>query len=288
MADGLTAGEKEALVAAIGERYAKRMVSAEKLAIGWLETRIADEMLVYPMVVRTAHGIIAEGLSEKVITPGVTTTADIAWWYRERIRGLGLGTWFHPGVSLDRANAVDRQEANQFAKKQPTSVVMPGDLLHVDFGISYLGLNTDTQHHAYVLLPGETAAPDGLTAGLAAANSAQDILMSKFRTGISGNELLSESRQEADAAGLNATFYSHAIGFHGHGAGPWIGMWDDQDARPPIGDYQVYPNTAWSIELNVQLAVPEWGGKMVQFKSEEDAYFDGKLSVSRRRQENFI
>jgi len=276
LADGLSAAEEKALVAAIGEKYAKRLESAEKLAIGWLETRTADEMLVYPTVVRIAHGIIAEGLSEKVITPGITTTADIAWWYRDRIDGLGLGTWFHPGVSLDRVGAAAGPNANQFADKQKSTVIVPGDLLHVDFGITYLGLNTDTQHHAYVLLPGETAAPDGLAAGIAAGNRVQDILMSNFRSGISGNELQAQSRRQAIAAGLDATIYSHAIGFHGHGAGPWIGMWDDQLAKPPIGEYQVFPNTAWSIELNVQLAVPEWGGKVVQFKSEEDAYFDGK------------
>ena len=100
--------------------------------------------------------------------------------------------------------------------------------------------------------------------------------MNNFRSGISGNDLQTQSRREAIDAGLNATIYSHPIGFHGHGAGPWIGMWDDQFARPPVGDYQVFPNTAWSIELNVHLEVPEWGGKVVQFKSEEDAYFDGK------------
>jgi hypothetical protein len=276
LADGLSAGEAKALVAAIGEKYTKRLVTAEKLAIGWLETRIADEMLVYPTLVRIAHAIIAEGLSEKVVTPGITTTSDIAWWYRERLRGLGLDTWFHPGVSLDRADVVDGTKANQFADKQKSSVILPGDFLHVDFGITYLGLNTDTQHHAYVLLPGETAAPDGLVAGIAAGNRVQDILMSNFRSGISGNDLQAQSRREAIDAGLNATIYSHAIGLHGHGAGPWIGMWDDQLARPPVGDYQVFPNTAWSIELNVQLEVPEWGGKVVQFKSEEDAYFDGK------------
>lgn len=276
LADGLSAGEQEALVAALGDDYAGRLVSGEKLAIGWLETRIADEIDVYPTIVRIAHAIIAEGLSEKVITPGITTTSDVAWWYRERIRGLGLGTWFHPGVSLVRADTADGRKANQFADKQESSVILPGDLLHVDFGITYLGLNTDTQHHAYVLLPGETAAPEGLAAGIAAGNRVQDILMSNFRTGISGNDLQATSRQEAIAEGLNATIYSHAIGFHGHGAGPWVGMWDDQLARPAIGEYPVFPNTAWSIELNVQLAVPEWGGKVVQFKSEEDAYFNGE------------
>nr|MDJ0940423.1 Xaa-Pro aminopeptidase [Woeseiaceae bacterium] len=123
---------------------------------------------------------------------------------------------------------------------------------------------------------GETDAPEGLKAGIVAGNRVQDILMDNFRVGISGNDLVAESRAEAIAAGFEPTIYSHALGFHGHGAGPWIGMWDDQLARPDKGEYPIQPNTAWSIELNVRAEVPEWGGKMVLFKLEEDAYFDGE------------
>jgi Xaa-Pro aminopeptidase len=276
LADGLGATQYEEFVEAIGPELAQRLVSAEDLAIGWLETRIPEEMAVYPTIVRMAHAILAEGLSEKVITPGLTTTDDVAWWYRERIRSLGLETWFHPGVSLERADEGEQSTAEEFAGERETNTIRPGDLLHVDFGITYLGLNTDTQHHAYVLRPGETDAPQGLKDGLAANNRVQDILMSHFRTGISGNDLKDAARRDTAAAGLDASIYSHAIGFHGHGAGPWVGMWDEQEARPDKGDYPVQPNTAWSIELNVSVPVPEWGGKPVRFKSEEDAYFDGE------------
>ncbi|MBT8100240.1 MAG: aminopeptidase P family protein, partial [Gammaproteobacteria bacterium] len=276
LADGLGATQFEELRNALGPALAGRLVSAENLAIGWLETRIEEEMLVYPTIVRMAHAILAEGLSEKVITPGVTTTADLAWWYRNRIRSLGLETWFHPGVSLERAGDTEQSMTTQFAGERATHTIQPGDLLHVDFGITYLGLNTDTQHHAYVLRPGETDAPQGLKDGIAAGNRVQDILMSHFATGISGNDLKDAARRDTAAAGLDAAIYSHALGFHGHGAGPWVGMWDDQEARPDKGEYPVQPNTAWSIELNVRVAVPEWDGKAVRFKSEEDAYFDGE------------
>jgi len=127
-----------------------------------------------------------------------------------------------------------------------------------------------------VLKPGETDAPDGLKAGMAANNRLQDILIGNFKSGITGNELVAISREEAIAEGIEPTIYSHALGFHGHGAGPWIGMWDDQFTKIPKGEYPVQPNTAWSIELNVRAAVPEWGGKIVRFRSEEDAYFDGE------------
>lgn len=276
LADGLSASEEQALVEALGERYASRLVSGQNLALGWLETRIAEEMAVYPNIVRIAHAIVAEGFSEKVITPGITTTADVVWWYRERIRELGLDTWFHPSVSIQRAGEDEKPMTTMFAGRKPDPLILPGDLLHVDFGISYLGLNTDTQHHAYVLRPGENDAPQGLKAGLTAGNRVQDILISKFTVGESGSDLFRAARSQAIGEGLDATIYSHSLGFHGHGAGPWIGQWDDQEVTPPQGEYPVHANTAWSIELNVRRAVPEWNNKMIRFMSEEDAYFDGE------------
>ncbi|MDH4314294.1 MAG: aminopeptidase P family protein [Gammaproteobacteria bacterium] len=276
LADGLTATEERGLVDALGERYADRLVSAEKLALGWLETRIPEEMVAYRTIQRIAHAIVIEGLSEKVITPGRTRTSDVQWWYRERIRELGLETWFHPSVSATRRAEQDGDMSAMFAEAQSDPLIMPGDLLHTDFGIRYLGFTTDTQNHAYVLRPGETDAPEGLKSGLAAANRAQDILMENFRAGETANDLLARAVAQARDEELDAVFYSHALGYHGHGAGPWIGAWDKQQGVPGMGDYPIHPNTAWSIELNVQKAVPEWDDQPVRFRLEEDAYFDGE------------
>jgi Xaa-Pro aminopeptidase len=276
LADGLSASESDALGKGLGKKFAARVVPSERLALGWLETRIPAEVNVYPTLVRIAHAIIAEGFSEKVITPGITTTNDVVWWYRERIRALGLTTWFHPSVTIQREGVGEQSMTTTFSMLKPDPVILPGDLLHTDFGITYLGLNTDTQHHAYVLKAGETDAPQGLKDGLAAANKVTDIVMRSFRVGDTGNELLAKARKEAIAAGLEPTIYSHALGFHGHGAGPWIGMWDNQNAAPGPGEFTIQPNTAWSIELNARRAVPEWGGMKIRFMSEEDAYFDGR------------
>jgi hypothetical protein len=266
-ADGLTASQRDGVVGALTPELQARIVPADKLAIGWLETRIPAEMEVYPEIVRTAHAIIAEGLSGDVIKPGVTTADDVVWWYRERIAGLKLDTWFQPSLAISRAGTQDVMEGD--------TVIMPGDLLWTDFGITYMGLNTDTQHMAYVLKPGEKDAPAGLKAGLLAANKVQDALTSSFKTGETGNAVLAAARAKAIAEGLDPTIYSHPIGYHGHAAGTPIGMWDNQKARPE-GEYPVMPNTAWSIELNAKAAVPEWGGQVVPFRLEEDAYFDGK------------
>ena len=275
LADGLTSSEDQALQGALTPTFASRLVSDERLAIGWLETRIPGEMAVYPTIARISNAIIAEGLSERVITPGLTTTEDVVWWYRERIRALGLTTWFHPTVDIQRAERDARPMPSAFAGRHAGEVIEPGDVLHVDFGITYLGLNTDTQNLAYVLKPGEVDAPAGLKAGLAAANKLQDILTRNFRAGDSGNEVLARARKEAIAAGLSPTIYSHPLGFHGHGAGAAIGMWDNQIHVPGTGDYPLDPDTVWSIELNAEQAVAEWGGTKVRFMLEENAFFDG-------------
>ena len=275
LADGVTSTELDAFREALPKRYRKRMVSGEALAIGWLETRIDAEMVVYPQIVAIAHAIIAEGFSEKAIQPGVTTTKDVAWWYREKIRELKLQTWFHPSVSLQRQ---DSELRVGFSSKPESDIIRPGDLLHVDFGISYLGLHTDTQQHAYVLRRGERQAPDGLVRAFAVGNRLQDILTESFQLGRSGNDILSIARQKAIAEGLKPSIYSHPLGFHGHGAGPAIGMWDQQGGVPGKGDYPLHPNTAYSIELNVTVPIPEWQ-KEIRIMLEEDAYFDGEKAA---------
>jgi hypothetical protein len=266
LADGLTHGEFEGLTAALSDEQESKIVSAEKLAVAWLETRTEEEMEFYSSIVGIAHDIIAEGFSNNVITPGQTTTEDVKWWYRDRIRELRLLAWFHPSVSIQR-----EQENSDLQ-----GVILPGDLLHVDFGITYLRLNTDTQQHAYVLKNGESKAPAGLIAGLATSNRLQDILTENFVLGRTGNEILRLARAQAIEEDIRPSIYTHPIGYHGHGAGPTIGMWDNQGDTVGRGDYPLYENTAHSIELNSTVSIPEWGGQDVRFKLEEDAFFGGK------------
>ena len=174
-ADGLTANEKEQLLKALGPKYAARVRSAEMLAVGWLETKIPEETDAYRHVMKVAHQVIAEAFSNKVIQPGVTTSEDLVWWMRQRVANMGLGQWFHPSITIHRKGGVAPGTAPD------ARVIQRGDMLHTDFGLVYLGFSTDTQHNAYVLLPGETDAPAGLKAGLQAANRLQDLTM-KFAT----------------------------------------------------------------------------------------------------------
>ena len=273
-ADGLSATHYDMLTSNLEDKYVKRLTSAESLGIGWLETRTESEMNVYPNIVRMAHQIIAEGFSEKAIQPGVTTTDDVVWWYRDKIRSAGYTTWFHPSVSIQRKDEASFEHLRSFSDRPEDEIILPGDLLHVDFGITYLRLNTDTQQHAYVLKSGETEPPEFLINAFAQGNQVQDIFLNNFKTGKTGNEILHQSLTAARDLGLKPTIYTHPIGYHGHAAGPTIGMWDQQEGVPIAGDYPLYPQTAYSIELNNAIFIKEWN-KEIRIMLEEDAYFDG-------------
>lgn len=265
--DGMTLSQYRLMLDALPEAFHDRIVSGETLAIRWLETRTPTEMEIYPFVVRTAQALMGRAMSREVITPGVTTTDDVRWWYREELARLGIAPWFHPSFGLQR-------EGEEGILSGDT-VIQPGDLLWTDFGITYLRLNTDTQHLAYVLKPGETEVPQGLRDGLAASNRVQDILRSHYEVGLPGNEILARARAQAIEEGFDPSIYTHPLGLHGHGAGPAIGFWDNQNGDPR-GAGQVNANTAWAIELTSYSAVPEWGGQIVDFRTEEDAFFDGE------------
>jgi Xaa-Pro aminopeptidase len=245
-----------------------KVASSEKLAVSWLETRTEKEMAIYQQICRIAHDILAKGLSDQVIQPGITTTDDVVWWYREEIKRLKLDTWFQPSVSIQRNEPIAIM-----AKRPQPLVIQPGDFLHVDFGITYLRLNTDTQEHAYILKPEETEAPAYLRDAFAKGNRLQDILTSNFKEGRTGNDILKASREQAIKEGITPSIYTHPIGFHGHAAGATIGMWDMQGGVPFTGEYPMHYRTAYSIELNCSVSLTEWN-KSVLIQLEEDGYFD--------------
>lgn len=272
LADGLTHTEYTLLTEALADPYLSRLVSAEYLSVAWLETRTEKEMAIYPSLVAKGHELIARAFSNEVVVPGKTTTQDVAWWLTEQSQALKMDNWFFPSVSLQRPSALKN---NDFSSKAGSTVIQPGDLLHVDFGLTYLGLNSDQQQHAYVLKQGETEAPASLQRALGVANRLQDILMNNFKLGRTGNDILAMSREQAIEEGITPTIYTHPIGTHGHAAGSTIGMWDAQSGVPVDGDYPMHCDTAYSIELNAAVPVPEWGAD-IRIMLEEQAFFDGE------------
>ena len=276
--DGLTAGEWEQLRAALPRGYESRIVRRDLLPLQYIEERLPEMLPAYTGMQALVHEIIGTAFSRAVIEPGVTTTDDVVWWLRQRVVDLGLDTWFQPSVSVQR-RGVDMADS-------ASPVIRRGDVLHTDFGISALGLNTDTQHMGYVLRDGESAPPAGLRAALSVGNRLQDIVLEEMHPGRTGNQVLAAALAAMRAEGIDGSIYTHPIGDHGHGAGPLIGLWDRQDGVPGRGEVPLRPNTWFSIELQATTPVAEWEGQGVRMALEEEAMIapDGTRRWVLRRQ----
>ena len=283
IADGLAKTDYDLLMEALPKQLKSRVVSATPLAVSWIETRTPTEMTIYRQLVEITHSIIAEAFSTKVITPGVTTTDDVVWWMREKVNALGLKTWFHPTIDVQRN---EESDLYAFDGKSKFDIIQPGDLVHCDFGITYLGLNTDCQELAYVLKTNETAAPDYLQAALLEGNNVQDLFTQAFKKGRTGNETLALALEAGKKAGYRPQIYTHPLGSYGHSAGTTFGMWDAQEGVPGSGDWPLHENTVYAIELNTKVYLEAWK-KDVRIMLEEAGYFGPEgFSYVNKRQTN--
>lgn len=282
--DGLSASEWQQLQDTLGPQWTSRITRAELLPVEYIATRLPEMLPVYREMMETVHSLIARAFSNEVIQPGVTTNTDVVWWLRQQVHNRGLGTWFHPSVRVQRQGL----ERDSPIGQTDNVVIQRGDVLHVDFGLTALGLATDTQHMGYVLRAGEREPPPGIQRALENANRLQDIVMERMQPGRSGNEVLAHALAAMRAAGINGTVYTHPIGDHGHGAGPLIGLWDRQQGVPGRGDTVVLPDMWFSIELAAVTPIPEWGGQELWVGQEEDAALvNGQINWVLRRQSRY-
>jgi hypothetical protein len=221
---GLHAGELEAIREGLGEKWAARLVSEPMLGVEYIGTMPAGRAEWFRRLQSTVWAAISEAFSERVITPGTTTADDVRWWLREKLQQMNYTTWFHPDVTI-----VDETswQLDPIQTKGERRLIQYGDLLHVDFGLTALGVNTDTQHLAYVLHPGQTEddIPQGLVEGLKKGNRLQDIVISQMKVGRTGNEILKAALEQMHAEGIEGRVYCHPVGDWGHSAGPLFGKY---------------------------------------------------------------
>ncbi len=263
--NGLSAFHLEMLERALDPTYRERIVPGETISMRWYETRSPRELSLYRHLAGIGHDLIGEFFSNEVIVPDVTTTDDVRWWIRQRINDLGLDTWFHPSIDIRRS----QEDTERYGRGD--NVIRRGDLLHCDVGITYLGLNTDMQHNAYVLRIGETEAPEGLEELLRKGNRLQEIHLQEMQPGRTGNEILASILERGRAEGLRPRVYSHPVGPYGHGSGTMIGMTEKQEFVPGTGEHPLHANTVYAMEFSVASEIPEWGGIEVSMGLEEQA-----------------
>ncbi len=276
--DGLTHSEFLQLEKALGSELMNKTKSAEKLCVGWLETRLPEEIEAYHGLVEITHALVSEAFSSRVITPSVTTTDDVVWWMRQTMHNLGLQAWFQPSIGI---------QAPDVNPEKRRKLIRQGDVLHCDVGFYYLGLATDIQQMAYVLKLGENDAPEYLKEALEEGNRLQNHHAEAMKEGLTGNQILLRALDQAKKDGLTPSIYTHPVGVFGHAAGPLIGLWDRQEGVPGRGDYPLYNDTCYAIELNIKKQLPQWN-KEIRIALEQDAVFtNNKLHFMAGRQRNY-
>ncbi len=264
---GLSYDSYRFLAESLGPENEKKFSSAAPLLTDFFDVRLPEELEHYRNAVFVTDSLTRRAFSNDVITPGKTTVGDVRWWLMQQVNDLGLSIWFQPDLRIQRQRTQTSTTGPFLSTAIESDVIQHGDLIHVDFGLNYMGLSTDWQKHAYVLKPGEKSAPAGLIAALRNTNRLQDILFGIARAGMTGTEVYEKTMAEAKRSGIEAMIYSHPIGTHGHGLGPSI------DFRGNIGGggNSIIPGSYMSIELNTSSTVPEWNAQKVTMMAEDDA-----------------
>lgn len=275
--DGLSHAFYQQLCDGLDPSLVKRFVSGQNIAVGYLETRSPMEMDAYDGIMHIINTIIDLAFSSSIIMPGVTTNTMVKYWMMETAIRYGLKPWFDFEVSVIRPGV---------GQSEDEMIILPGDVLHCDVGIQYLGLCTDTQELAYISKPGEKETPKELQEMMAKVNRLQDIVVETMSIGKGGNQVLKEARAQAIAEGLNPCIYTHPLGFHGHAAGTNIGLCDQQNGIGSSGDYPFHDQTAYSLELNCSFDSDYFKGH-VMFGMETDILLDGDIRYIGRRQKSF-
>ena len=282
----LTKASYDFLVSAMGTDAESHFASAADLIEEYCDTRLADEAPYYTKLVALTDEITRKALSNDVITPGRTTVGDVRRFLYDAMWKAGVRTWFQPDLRVQRMAAANDSSRGFLGVAPESTVIRAGDVVHVDFGISAMGFDTDWQKMAYVLKPGETDAPVGLKAALRNTNVLQDALMKRHsRPGRTAAEVYDATMAEMQQRGVEARIYSHPIGNQGHGLGAAIDFRSAQ-RNPAVLAKTLRKGSYISIELSTSTAVPEWNGQKVTVMGEDDAYLtDDGWVFFRPRQE---
>ncbi|MEJ8566539.1 M24 family metallopeptidase [Elongatibacter sediminis] len=272
---------------AMGEEATAKFVSAEGLIEEYLETRIPEELPHYTKLVQLTEEITRRALSNEVIDPGRTTVGDVRNWLYDALWDAGVETWFQPDMRVQRHGLEDNMSRGFLAVAPESMVIERGDVIHVDFGISYMGFDTDWQKHAYVLREGEDDVPQGLKDAMANTNALQDALMLRAsRPGRTAGAVHDATMAEMQEKGIEAQIYSHPLGNHGHGMGAGISF---SNAKNEARASKTLRKGAYiAIELNTKTPVPEWDNQDVFIMMEDPAHLtDDGWEFFRPRQEAF-
>jgi len=274
-ADGLSHTEYLHLVETLGEPWADRLVSAEKLVSDFRSRRVASEIVAFGEAAEKTRRIWERALSNEVITPGVTALEDVAWWIWDRIREEGLDSAFDmPSVYITGPEGVEASSNER--------IIQRGDVMMIDGGICYLNFCPDVKRIAYVLKEGEGAAPAGFQHAFDQAVKVREVIRRNLRVGrtagdtwhhlnaqveaMEGFRIMEAFNQPYGGESTDVIIGTHSVGNLGHGVGPSIAYFN-----PVRMTYEIRPTNLFSIEFFAYTPVPEWGGAKLRIPFEDDA-----------------
>jgi len=273
-ADGLTHSAYLELTKILGKKYEERFISAEKLVSDFRSRRVASEIAIYGEAGQLSYTLAEKAFSNEVITPGVTTLADVAWWMKEELFRNNLGSSFGmPSVYITGPDGVEATSSDR--------IIQRGNVLMLDWGVGLMNMFTDMKRIAYVLKQGETEVPPGIQNAFDQGVKVRDIIKNTIKAGVTAQKAedaiyaaLTEAgfnkmkgfNQYTDLDKTDVIIGCHSVGNWGHGIGPSIAFFN-----PVRLGYELKPSNLLSIELFAYTKVPEWGGKKLRIPLEDDA-----------------
>jgi Xaa-Pro aminopeptidase len=145
-------------VKTLGEPYASRLVSAERLVSDFRSRRVASEIVAFGEAAGIAIQLAERALSNEVITPG----QDHARGRRLVAAGPAARARASAPSSTCRRSTSPAPRASSPPRRPPR--IQPGDVIMIDWGVQLMNFGTDVKRVAYVLKPGETAPPKSIQA----------------------------------------------------------------------------------------------------------------------------
>ena len=272
-ADGLSHTMYRHLVKTLGEPYASRLVSAERVVSDFRSRRVASEIVAFGEAAGIAIQLTERALSNEVITVGKTTLEDVAWWLQDRLLDRALGSEFDmPSVYVTGPEGILATSSSR--------IIQPGDVMMIDWGVQLMNFGTDVKRVAYVLKPGELTAPKSIQAAFDKALAVRDVVKKAIKPGVRADQTMKAMDAALRAAGYGVIEFNkpnaddktdvvygfHPVGNTGHDIGPSLTTW-----QPLQTTFTLHPQHLFSFEYFAYTPIAEWGGKKLRIPIEDDA-----------------
>ncbi len=211
VADGLSATELQTLEERLGPEYSERLTSSENVVTDFSVRRVQREIVAFANAVEMHRQVLERALSNEVITPGVTTLQDVAWWVQEQLHDQGI-KWFS-SLELPLPRILYSVESERVAPPDtrwwihyPEYVIQRGDFGTYDIGVLYLGaFRTDFKRNFYVMRENERTVPASIQHAYDRAIAAREIIRKNIVVGRTAGDTLDAIIEGMEDAGYIST-----------------------------------------------------------------------------------